>query len=326
MIKEVAHFFWHGTWGGFQKQCVSSFIKAGFNVQIWSYTGITLSGAASRNAAEIMPISLIDKWSLLFDTSLTGKTNIAVSIAQFSDLFRLKMLSEKGGWWFDCDCFCLKPVSDFHKLRQDKTIVVSFDSNGIDNFLPVGNGVLWLNKLNAENLYTECFAELNRLQFRTSNFLEVGPQLLTKYCISNKLLEQVLSSHVFLHSDVSLDPTSTNVESVVAQLRAMKSSYVYHIRPESCQNKLLLDEPLEGSILHHLFSGHLNEETLDEMFVSRCVTVRQRLIDITEIYITIFHRPVDFDSLMYYTNSSLSLGDIRQILTVEQHSRICFTS
>jgi hypothetical protein len=93
--------FWYGkTISTMEKLCISSFLKNGHTVDIYTYDDIAdlPSGTNQLDANLILP-----KANIFYDS--------AGGIAAFSDWFRYKMLYEKGGWWIDLDMICLKPFN-----------------------------------------------------------------------------------------------------------------------------------------------------------------------------------------------------------------------
>ena len=93
--------FWHGpALGPLREACLASFIAKGHRFDLYTYERVTVpAGVNLRNAGEILPISEI----FYFDNPLSGKRDIG----PFVDLFRYKLLSERGGWWSDVDAICL---------------------------------------------------------------------------------------------------------------------------------------------------------------------------------------------------------------------------
>jgi hypothetical protein len=57
----------------------------------------------------------------------------------FSDVFRLKLLADRGGWWFDCDVVLLRPAEDFARLVGD----ARFAAARAPEAPKVGNGVMY---------------------------------------------------------------------------------------------------------------------------------------------------------------------------------------
>lgn len=102
----------HGLWIGkelslMEMLTVKSFIENGYVFHIWTYDRLINDlpeGCVVCDANEILPAEKVFryKYSSQFGT---GKG----SYAGFSDIFRYKLLYEKGGWWVDMDVTCLKP-------------------------------------------------------------------------------------------------------------------------------------------------------------------------------------------------------------------------
>lgn len=86
---------------------INSFIANGHTFRLWTYEPIKTplpQGVVIANAAEIIPASHIFRYK--YNNQFGHGKN---SLAGFSDLFRYKLLYEKGGWWVDMDVTCLKP-------------------------------------------------------------------------------------------------------------------------------------------------------------------------------------------------------------------------
>lgn len=102
---------------------ISSFINNGHSFRLWVYRKPRTelpAGAELCDANEILSSDHIFRYK--YNNQFGHGKN---SLAGFSDLFRYKLLFEKGGWWVDMDVTCLKPF-DFedeyvfrphHKLK-----------------------------------------------------------------------------------------------------------------------------------------------------------------------------------------------------------------
>lgn len=88
---------------------ISSFIAHGHEVNLWTYSDIVTplpNRVIVHDAEEILPRSAVFRW-----VSVDAETGVGKgSFAGFSDLFRYKLLYEKGGYWADMDITCLKPL------------------------------------------------------------------------------------------------------------------------------------------------------------------------------------------------------------------------
>lgn len=86
---------------------VHSFLQFGYEFHLWTYQelkNIIPSSVVMHDANEIIPFEQV--------FSYKNSTQFGIgkgSLAGFSDIFRYKLLYEKGGWWVDMDVTCLKP-------------------------------------------------------------------------------------------------------------------------------------------------------------------------------------------------------------------------
>lgn len=95
--------FWHGPpLGPLRLACLRSFLDHGHRFEIYTYEEQQLPhGIVQRDANEIIPLDEV----FHFANPHTGTQDLG----PFSDLFRFKLLSERGGWWVDVDTICLSP-------------------------------------------------------------------------------------------------------------------------------------------------------------------------------------------------------------------------
>lgn len=92
--------FWHGpplspmTWA-----CLSSFIAYGQQVDLYTYDDFAVpNGVTRRDAAEIIPRDQL----FYFRNPISG----VADISPFTDVFRFRLLRDRGGWWVDVDVVC----------------------------------------------------------------------------------------------------------------------------------------------------------------------------------------------------------------------------
>jgi hypothetical protein len=83
-----------------QRLSISSFLANGHNYHLYAYESLATvpEGTQLKDANEIVPRSLTN--NLECD-----------SYAHFSDMFRYRLLFERGGWWADTDVVCLRPFA-----------------------------------------------------------------------------------------------------------------------------------------------------------------------------------------------------------------------
>ena len=107
----VVHGLWIGsTLSKMELLTLKSFIRHGHEFHLWVYDRIVTplpDGVVLEDASEILPRSRITRKAEVDPETGVGKG----SVSPFSDLFRYKLLYEKGGYWVDMDVTCLKPFS-----------------------------------------------------------------------------------------------------------------------------------------------------------------------------------------------------------------------
>jgi hypothetical protein len=98
---------WFGKIGPLEELTLKSFSNYNRFV-LWTYKKINLSipNVIVKDAREILPEEDIFYYpSQMKDVPFGGN-----SIVGFSEVFRYKVLYDKGGWWTDLDVTCLKPL------------------------------------------------------------------------------------------------------------------------------------------------------------------------------------------------------------------------
>ena len=107
---------WHGPpMGAVRQACLSSFVDMGHAFDLYVYEEVEVpDGVNLCDANDIIPFEDITWYS---DPGSDKR-----DISPFSDVFRFKLLSDRGGWWSDVDTVCLSrdipPV--VHAWAQEK--------------------------------------------------------------------------------------------------------------------------------------------------------------------------------------------------------------
>lgn len=107
----------HGLWIGnrlsqLELLCLHSFLFHGHEFHLWTYQPLETAlpaGVIREDANRIIPENEVFAYRNRNQFG-HGKG----SYAGFSDIFRYKLLLEKGGWWVDMDVLCLSPL-DFEE-------------------------------------------------------------------------------------------------------------------------------------------------------------------------------------------------------------------
>jgi tetratricopeptide (TPR) repeat protein len=88
-----------------ERLSIRSFLACGHEVHLYTYDPRVEApdGCRIRDAREILPES-----EIFVHAGTTGRNR--GSYAGFADLFRWKLIHERGGAWADCDIICLEPI------------------------------------------------------------------------------------------------------------------------------------------------------------------------------------------------------------------------
>jgi hypothetical protein len=241
MKEKVANFFWHGELSLFEYYCIKTFIRKGFEVNVWSFEDLKLPKGCNRQDAQ--KILSKDK---LFSITMNNKSK---SLAGFADLFRYHLMYKEGGWWFDSDCICLKEADEFLQLSKNKFVAGWEDKNNINN------AVMLMNNITAEQFVFRA----NEICENKNNILDwgdIGPRMVTslikelnleKFCLSESYFYPIHYRNALL----ALDPYKTNDVEILC-----KDSYVYHLWNEVLRKKNINKNvmPPVNSFLHKHFN------------------------------------------------------------------------
>lgn len=191
-MSKTANFFWHGKALSLYERCsLLSFVQKGFYVQMWAYQPFEVPDTVTLcDASTILPATDLQKYTQ------AGKKG---DLAAFSDAFRYTLLKKQGGWWFDMDMLCLKPVSEFERQFDERQPIVigRLDDHSL------GGAVL---RINQKHLIDRIIRET---EDQGSEFAwgEIGPKLLTRIVQSEKLDSFVANEKLFysVHANSALE-------------------------------------------------------------------------------------------------------------------------
>lgn len=220
---EIANFFWEGELGILEKSCIKSFIDHGFQVKLWSYNNLQVDGAESCNANTVLNYHAIK--DLCYHDDLNGKTNTQSSLAAFSDIIRIALINKVGGgWWFDTDCFCLRPSVEFEKLRGDYKLCA-----GIQHDDYIATGVLYIDSEYSKRYMNDLMRFLYSMKGKKKGWGVFGPDFLMRFVKSYSDKVGIFPKEYFYQIrwdefDYFVDPSLCNEAK-----ERLKDSYVSHI-------------------------------------------------------------------------------------------------
>jgi len=116
MSSDIAQFLWvEGALSTMEKLCLRSFLQNGYVCHLYTYKPV--SGVPT--GVQVFPAQNILSEEFVVKTkSVTGASS---SYTATSDLFRLELLFQRGGWWFDMDMICLQYISAPSDFRVAST-------------------------------------------------------------------------------------------------------------------------------------------------------------------------------------------------------------
>lgn len=148
---------------------IASFLANGHPFHLYTYDeiGNVPNGTVVLDANEIMP-----------------PPEPGTVIAAFSDLFRYKLLIDKGGWWVDTDIICLKPF-----VFPDAPIRACYESKAY-----VSSNVLYAKE--SSYILKELYRRATGIGVNCEWGI-IGPKLLTKVLRELHLLKYVMPQETF---------------------------------------------------------------------------------------------------------------------------------
>jgi len=160
---------------------MASFLRHGHEYHLYCYgdVGPVPAGVLAKDGNEILRASEIFSYQ-----RGAGRG----SLAAFSNLFRYKLLLERGGWWADTDVVCLRPwdfaapvvlASEFTRTPQARV------ANGVMK-LPAGHPIA-----------ARCYDIARRADRSAIDWGEIGSVLLTRILVEIDLLHVIVKPEVF---------------------------------------------------------------------------------------------------------------------------------
>lgn len=255
MNKQIAHFFWQGDMTLFERQCIRSFIRYNFDVNVWSYQSLDLpEGARLRDASEILPISELNTFKV-WSPEANAYVEVGGINSGFSDLFRYNLLMREGGWWFDADVVCLRDQSEFAPLLKDKHIIA-----GMEDLNNANGAILSFPSKETNALALQKCIDLCN-STRDLPWGAVGPGLITSFVIEQNLQHEVYDKYTFYPVDWNeipyyFDPSLREHTEQVCHRAYTTHLWNWVIVSKHGLNKNIM--PPVGSYLHSIFDADMN--------------------------------------------------------------------
>jgi len=251
---DVIRTFWHGSdLGIYEELALASFVRLGHTVELFSYHPLrTIPGVQHVDATAILPESEVFSYQ-----TGPGKG----SFAAFSNLFRYKLLYERGGTWVDLDVLCLKHVSNWPSPCagwEDETLV----NSAILRFPP-------------KHSMTEELYHRARQLGRNISWGEAGPRLMTEIALRSREEIALVPREIFFPIHWTDAWKLVSAKELPQCLAATTQSFCVHWWHEMLRHRDIRENilPPRGSYLEQRAREILGEEYLKqwptEMWKSR---------------------------------------------------------
>lgn len=180
-MREIIQGLWVGRpLSSIERLSITSFLRHGHEYHLYCYAdvGEVPPGAVVRPGEEILPASEIFCYQ-----QEKGRG----SFAAFSNLFRYKLLLERGGWWADMDVVCLRPF--------DFAMPAMFASETTRQAAKLATAVIKLPRGHA--IAARCYELAAAADRRLMRWGETGPQLLTRVVAESGFRDPIVEPEVF---------------------------------------------------------------------------------------------------------------------------------
>lgn len=195
-MNEIIQGLWIGDrLSAIEQLSIKSFLANGHPYHLYVYEEIKNipSGTTIKDANEIIKQNRIFKYN-----SSWGKG----SYAGFADLFRYHLLFKNGGWWFDTDVVCLRPIN----LQQEIIIGTSYE--GQWGVIPNANPLKFPKN---DPFIQRCIEYCESIDLNNIQYGQIGPHLVqgmvkklgyqdyqAPYYYFNPIAWSAISLHVFI--------------------------------------------------------------------------------------------------------------------------------
>ncbi len=167
-----------------ERLCIASFLENGHPFHLYAYKDIknVPSGAVIKDAGELIPDNRIFKYK---DRD---------TYAGFSNVFRYKLLFERGNYWVDTDVICLRPFSSESDYVFAKSKRIKSDGGDLVPF--------WIESCVIKTppgaeVMNYCYEESIKRNPDELNFGDIGPGLLEAGLNKFKLHKYIEGTEVY---------------------------------------------------------------------------------------------------------------------------------
>jgi Alpha 1,4-glycosyltransferase conserved region/Glycosyltransferase sugar-binding region containing DXD motif len=222
---------------------ITSFLRNGCEYHLYCYENIknVPDGVIIRNATEILPAS-----EIFYYSSREGRG----SVAAFANLFRYKLLLERGGWWVDADVVCLRP------FNFEEPIVFAGERGAAGN--QITNAIIKLPR--GHDVAQQCYETARREDRAKLVWGKTGPLLLNRIVSENSLQDFVKPPDVFCPLNYWEWESLLSENSILSRQLTSGQSYTVHLWHEMWRRGGIGFDPVTGEFRKTWLSVRLLEK------------------------------------------------------------------
>ena len=183
-----------GPLSNLERLSIASFLANGHAVHLYTYGDVpnVPEGTQVMNANDVLPDGP--------QRRVLRRGVGAGSWAFFSNLFRYRLLHDRGGLWCDTDIVCLRPLTFAVERPRFFATERTPQANG-QGSLPIRANDCAMQAPAHDPLLLECFERASRIDGDTAPWGSAGPTLLTTLINERQLAADLLAPEVFCPID-----------------------------------------------------------------------------------------------------------------------------
>ena len=183
-----------GPLSALERLSIASFLANGHAVHLYTYGGVgnVPEGTQVMNGNDVLPDGL--------QRRVLQQGVGAGSWAFFSDLFRFRLLHDRGGLWCDTDIVCLRPLT-FAVQRPRFFATERTPQASGQGSLPIRANTCAMQAPAHDPLLLECFERASGIDGDRAPWGSAGPSLLTGLINQRQLAADLLAPEVFCPID-----------------------------------------------------------------------------------------------------------------------------
>lgn len=177
-----------------ERLSIASFLANGHAVHLYTYGDVPNAphGALVMDATEVLPDGP--------QRRVLQRGRGAGSWAFFSNLFRYRLLHDKGGLWCDTDIVCVRPLTFAAERPRFFATERTSQASGQGN-LPIRVATCAMQAPAGDPLLRECLERAEKVDGDKMPWGSAGPELLTRLVNEKQLAAELLTPEVFCPVD-----------------------------------------------------------------------------------------------------------------------------